>query len=243
MEFAPVLTLTLSHGFYGDAPPPLALRPTDPQAFRRAGLILRQAGATAAVLAETGDDRPDAVDLALAPNDPAVLAVTRGADWSAVPVLEIGPGIDSVAFADTPAAETLPRGPRGDLARLRIALPGGGARALTLRFDAVEALWAYVVTGAEVADGLSVVDQAGAVAFEELPPRVLPDGTAARVLRSTRAIPARARPAQRFTLQRPGPFGPETVIPVLPAAGTSFRHAEEPGDAARLQSDIFVTVW
>ncbi|TCP40176.1 hypothetical protein [Rhodovulum marinum] len=201
MDFAPILSLDLMHAFYGASVPPIRVAPVDPGAFARAGLVLRQTGGRAILAAETGtDDRPRTVALSLQALDPSAIGVTCRADRSTIPTCALPLGQDEVAFDGLPATETRQRKVGVELARLDIALPPRGTRAL-------------------------------------------PDGTPARVLRSTRPIAARARPDRAFALQRPGPSGPETVIPVLPAAGTSFRPADEPGGAARLQSDIFVTLW
>ncbi|TCM86131.1 hypothetical protein [Rhodovulum steppense] len=241
--YAPILSLKLAHTYYGVDRVPVAVMPADPAGFDRAGLLLRWRGVEAVVLADRADDRPASVTLDLVAEAPQLFAVTRGADWNEVSLLEIPAGIDDVAYVDLFRAGKISQMVSKRLARAEIALPQEGGREVTLRFDAVDALWAYVVTGGESGSGFSVFDPTGKVEFDALGPRTLPDGTAAHVLRSAVPIAARARPPERFALQRPGPFGPETVIPVLPAAGTGFRNPDEPGGAACLQSDIFVTVW
>ncbi len=251
MGYAPILRLTLTHDYYGDTPAPISAQPSEPAGFTRAGLMLRQNGSVVTVITEEGAARPDALRLTLQATSPDLFAVTEGADWRGVPHLGLNLGAEAFRFA-----ELLPSGfaglaPRPSepqdrarlLVRLTIALPADGARDVTLAFDAVSALWAYHLTGARSDGDLQIVDAAGAVAFDDLGLQPLPGGTRAKVLRSTAPVPARARPSQRFTLQRPSPFGPETLIPVLPAAGIQFKPVTEPGAAARLQSDIYVTLW
>ena len=251
MGYAPILRLTLAHDYYDDALPPIAAAPTEPAGFARAGLLLRQSGGVVTVIAEEGAARPEALQLTLLAASPDLFAVTEGADWRAVPHVTLGPQAEDYRFA-----ALLPTGfaglapPPGEpqdrarlLARLTIALPAEGARDVSLAFDAVAALWAYHLTGARSDGDLQIVDALGAVAFDDLGLHPLPGGTRAKVLRSAAPVPARARPSQRFALQRPSPFGPETLIPVLPAAGIQFKPVTEPGAAARLQSDIYVTLW
>jgi len=243
MDYAPILTLTLSHAYYGGGRPPVSVVPEGARGFDRAGLLMRRIGGRSVVLADNAQERPEALALVLEAETPEVLAVTRGADWTRMPRFAFGLGQDDVVYDEVPVAAEAARGMSRRLAVLDVALPEAGAREITLRFGAVGALWAYVVLGAERDAALEVVDPAGAIAFEDLGARDLPDGTPARVLRSAAPIEARARPTEKFALQRPGPFGPETVISVLPAAGTGFRPSDEPGDGARLQSDIYVTLW
>jgi hypothetical protein len=158
--------------------------------------------------------------------------------------LDMPEGSDALGYGPArPIAGKSPS-PMARLARLRVALSDDAARTVTLRFEAVEALWAYHVTGNGNRDGLHVVDPAERITFSHQGTRALPDGREAQIIRSDQPLPARARPTQRFMLQRASAFGPETLIPVLPAAGMMFKPIpEEEGAAARLQSDIYVTLW
>lgn len=246
MEFAPVLRLTLAHDYYGNAAPPIAVQPVDPRAFDRAGLLLRHTGQHVTIIADQDQPRPTRVSLNLIVESTDIFAVTQGADWKAVPHMPVPLGADRVRFSALVPDETEAQFRSRRLARLEIDLPADPAsnlRDVTLEFEAVATLWAYYLMGARADAALQVVDPEGEVGFDDLGTQSLPNGKTAQILRSNRPVPARARPTRRFTLQQPGPFGPKTIIPVLPAAGVQFKTVTEPDAAARLQSDIFVTLW
>lgn len=238
MTFRPLLSLRLSHDFYGSIPPPVSVRPVDAAMFARAGLILRQLGADIRIL---GEEVPHAaVILDLVAEDRALLALTAGADWAQVPVFDPDGDLD-LSLAQP--SDTLPRdGGSGLLspllARLRLKVPEAPAD-YTLSFRAVKSVWRYhVVMPGE--DEISVVDPSGQIGFEDAGTSPLADGRTARIFQSTGPVGISARPGQRFQLQRQGPFGPETVIPVLPAADAAPIRA---GDPPALRSDIYVTLW
>lgn len=246
MAYSEILRLSLRHAYFGSDVPPLAVRPKDAQAFDRSGCLLRQRGGTVHVLADdTEDDRPSQMPLIITATSPDIIGLTRGAVWGADVTLVAPLGIDEIGFeeGDMAAPPENPRHLSKEIATLDVALPDDGRRDLTLVFHAVESHWAYHLTGKRDLDGLEVIDTTGDVAFEDLGVQDLPNGQAARVIRSAQALAARARPDQRFALQKPGPFGPETLVSVLPAAAPPFKPIPDAGATSRLQSDIFVTLW
>ncbi|GFE50682.1 hypothetical protein So717_24350 [Roseobacter cerasinus] len=246
MGYSERLRLEVQHAFFDEAVPPLEMRPSDPRGFDAARLLLRQRGRFVHVLQDDAvEDQPSEIALTLLATAHDLFAVTKGAVWGAV--VHLTAGLDQEALAFDEAGPAQPTDTAGRflpvLATLDIALPSEGRRDLLLRCDAVAAHWAYHLIGAGQIDALEVVDSAGAVAFEDLGEQDLPNGQAARVIRSIQALAARARPPERFALQKAGPFGPETLVPVLPAAAIDFKPIPDTGAPPRLQSDIFVTLW
>lgn len=245
MAYAEILRLTLAHAYFGSDVPPLTARPVEPQGFDRAQLLLRQRGAMVHVLADEEAERPAAVQLMVRGQNMQVLEVTKGVVWGGPVDLAAPLGVAEVDLAagDAPMASEPPRRLGQDIATLDIALPQAGRRDLTLTLEAVAAHWAYHLTGQGDLADLQVIDSDGAVQFEDLGLMDLPGGQAARVIRSAQALATRARSDQRFTLQKSGPFGPETLVPVLPSAAPPFKPIPDVGADMRLQSDIFVTLW
>ena len=244
MQYAPILTLTLEHGFYGAADIPLQLRPTDAYGFNRMGCMLRTTGNQTVIVANLNDQVPERVTLDVCAQTPEIFSVTKGSDWRNVPHFIIGSDVAEVLFDPDGTADVHPQRRSDRLARLTLEITGAPDRAVTMKMKAVEALWAYFLCGSGVTDDLEVIDATGNISFTEQDPHFLPDGSKAQVWLSDRALPARARPDQKFALQRTSPFGPEPVIPVLPAAGITFKSlTQEAGGAARLQSDIYVSLW
>lgn len=245
MGYSEILRLEVQHAFFGEAVPPLEARPSDPREFDQAGHMLRQRGRIVHVLRdEAMDDPAEAVSLTLVATARDVFAVTKGADWGVVPHLVAGLEHETLTLDQAATAQDTTADGRflPILATLDLALPSEGRRDVLLRFEAVVSHWAYHLIGASGTDQLEVIDSAGAVAFEDLGLQNLPNGQAARVIRSTQALAARARPPERFALRKAGPFGPETLVPVLPAAA-DFTPIPDTGAPPRLQSDIFVTLW
>ena len=246
MDYAPILRLTLTHDYYGNDAAPIGVMPTDPQAFDRDGLLLRHVGRKVTIIADMDQPRPACVSLSLIAQSPDIFALTEGADWKSIPHLRIPLGAKQVEFATLPVKEIEPQTRSRYLARLEIDVPSDNesdVRDIELEFQAVAALWAYYLTGKRADGALQVIDTKGEFGFDNLGAQPLPNGTTAQVLRSDRPVPVRARPNHQFALQQPGPFGPKTLIPVLPAAGVQFKTVTDPDAAARLQSDIFVTLW
>lgn len=238
------LSVALAHDYYGNAPIPLRLLPADPGEFDRRGFILRRQANRFLVIGEIGDEMPERLTFDVIATDPEVFSVTRHAEWGQVLRLTVESGTDEMAFGPTTTARGALRNRMERIAQVAIDMTGEDAREVTLRFETVEALWAYHVVGPGSRDDLLIVDTSKIVSFQSQGRRRLPDGTEAQVIRSDNPLPARARPSQKFMLQRPSAFGPETLIPVLPAAGKMFKPIpEEEGAAARLQSDIYVTLW
>lgn len=245
MAYAEILRLSLRHAYFGSDVPPLAVAPTDAPGFDRAACLLRQRGAEVHVLADEAEARPEAVQLSVTAQSGQVMQVTRGVVWGrpvpvAAPldVTEVGlPDAGETTSSDTP--RTL----GADICVMEIDLPAEGRRDLTLSLEAVESHWAYHLVGMRDLDGLEVIDSAGDMRFEDLGLQDLPDGRPARVIRTADAVAARARPGERFALQKSGAFGPETLVSVLPAAAPPFKPIPGSGAPARLQSDIFVTLW
>lgn len=245
MGYSERLRLSMRHAYFGLEAPPVSVQLQDARTFGRAGCLLRQRGAVAHVLVDEDEPPPGACALALVANTPDVIAVTKGGVWGGAAEITAPLGQDEIDFAEAPAAEAAPVRGRfaPQLATLEIALPTEGRRDLTLKFEAVASHWAYHVIGLDEAEGLAVVDTTGAVSFDDLGTQELPNGQAARVIRSAQAVAARARPAERFSLQKAGPFGPETLVSVLPAGTPPYKPIPDAGAEAPLQSDIFVTLW
>ena len=244
MGWSVLVEMTLEHGYYAPAMPPVTVWPEDPRGFARDGLLLRQSGARVFVLAEdAADDLPAEVCVDLAVQNPDVITLTRGGDWHAVPRVALEAGEETAGLdADTPRA-----GPQRPgallLARVAVTLDSPAKRMVTVRFDAMASHWAYHVIGPGNQD-VMIEDTEGEVLFDTIGTVDLPDGRPARVIRSRAALPARARPVQRFSLSRPGPFGPRTLIPVLPAPKPLFAEVPAPdGAGAIIQSDIYVSIF
>lgn len=244
MRWVVLIELDLLHDFYAPDAPPVTARAADPEAFDREGLLLRQTDGRVFVLAEEANvDLPDWVVIDLTVRDVDLLAVTASARWTQVPQLVLAAGHEAIALTDDTPAEVLQTPGRLRLAQVTAALTVGTKRKVTAQFSAVASHWAYHVIGPGNMD-VMVQDPEGAVSFETIGAVDLPDGRPAHVIRSRDALPARARPGQRFSLQRPGPFGPRTVIPVLPAPQPIFAQAPSPdGTGAIIQSDIYVSIF
>lgn len=244
MAYRSILTLSLAHEYYGSDAIPLQVRPADAPAFDKAGLLIRQRGNIVQVLADDAEAHPDTLSLDVLVQTPDVFVVTKGADWRNVLMFDLSLDTEALTLDPDQAQDKLPQHRAERLARLNFAMVPDAARSFDLSFEAVEALWAYHVTGGQNIEDLEVVDPKAHVSFSAQGQVILPNGQQAFVIRSDVPVPARARPDQKFTLQRPSAFGPETLVPVLPAAGISFKPIEEEqGGAARLQSDIYVSLW
>jgi hypothetical protein len=240
-----IARITVRHAYYDPAPVPVRLVPDDAEGFAAQGMLLKLYNGMWHVLTDAVDV-PDALVLRVVAQTPEVLSVTDGAMWDRTPIVAVPLGQDATVL-ETVAAPTQPRNPRAGmvLAQLEIAL-GPVPRAITLGFEAVASHWAYHVVG-EGADASEVHDPEGVVAFVRVPasepPMRLPDGRPIAVLRSTQALPARARTPHRFALQTPGSFGPRTLIPVLPAPGPDFVSRSDPASSeTQVQSDIYVSI-
>ncbi|ABG33653.1 hypothetical protein CEP88_10255 [Roseobacter denitrificans] len=237
--------LTVEHEYYAPNMPPVTLRPNDAHSFDKDGLLLRQQGGRGFILAE--EDTPElpaqvAIDLHAQSTD--VITVTAGGNWDNVPQIDLTTGTDH-ATLDPLTQDALPAQTPGHLrlAQLNIGITPRLHRKLHVAFKAIASHWAYHVIGPGH-DDVMIEDPDGRVSFSPLGVRVLPDGRPANVLRSSDALPARARPGQRFSLSKPGPFGPRTLIPVLPAPQPLFATVPAPdGTGALIQSDIYVSIF
>ncbi len=239
--FQEVLRLVLRHGYYDPEPIPVTVVQDDAGLFMASGLVIRASDWGWHILTDR-DDFPEEITLDLVAKRSDLLTVTQGAQWQRVPIIEALID-DDFPVLDTDSPPTLPRDPKGALvlAHLRVAL-NEVARVIELRFMPILAHWAYHIVG-EGAEVSEVYDPDGVVEFAALPSTTLPDGRPVTVLCSTRALPARARAPYRFALRIPGPFGPQTLIPVLPAPGPDFVSLADPGSATpRVQSNIYVSI-
>lgn len=243
-HYLPRLIVTLAHDYYGDAPIPLRLVPSNPHLFDKQGFILRRHLNRFIIIGEEADDIPEKLSFDVIATTSDVFCVTRFAEWGQVLTLSMPPDETALAFGPATAPPGAMRNRMERIAQVDVFMSGTDLREVTVTFDAVEALWAYHVTGPGMSDDLQVIDPTASFSFSVQGRKRLPDGSEAQVIRSDAPLPARARPSQKFMLQRPSAFGPETLIPVLPAAGKSFKPIPEiAGNAARLQSDIYVTLW
>lgn len=231
-----VAKLTLAHDYDPFSPPAVRV-------IASANTAIRRRGASILLIVENQHDNSGTVGLTLLSETVDFCLITKGYDWVAVPVLAFPAGTDRLLFD---AAQVLRTDPRriGDrrIAQLEIAVEQGATRDIRLDFEAISAHWTYHLTGRGLRDDLEIVDADDTVGFDDLGARTLPDGTTARVIRSTVPLALRARPLQRFVLQHDGRFGPTVLIPALPAAGTKIRPITEDGAPGRLQSDIYVTL-
>lgn len=244
MGWTVLIEMVLEHAYYAPNMPPVTVWPQDRKDFDAAGLMLRQSGARIFVLAEDGNyDLPGEVSFDLAPQNNDVISVTLGGDWKHIPMIDLPAGQDSAAL-DPDAPPAVPQRLGAPLlARVRVAITPAAQRTVRVSFEAVASHWAYHVIGPGSED-VMIEDSEGTIAFEPVGVEALPDGTPARVIRSNAALPARARPSQRFSLSRPGPFGPRTLIPVLPAPQPLFAKVPGPdGAGAIIQSDIYVSIF
>ena len=241
-----LVELTIAHEYYAPNMPPVTLRPNDASGFEKDGLLLRQQGMRGFVLAEddaTGLPAQIVIDLHIQSTD--VIAVTDAGDWKHVPPVALPKGTDH-ATLDRPAPDPgMPAQTPGRwrLAQLIIDIDPAQHRKVQVTFKAVASHWAYHIIGPGH-DEVTIEDPEGRVSFDPLGVTTLPDGRPANVLRSSDALPARARPGQRFSLSKPGPFGPRTLIPVLPAPQPLFATVPDPdGTGALIQSDIYVSIF
>ena len=244
MKHALALDLALHHGFWGDTAAPLRAVAAEPDRLARAGIVLKASGPRALLALPDDSPAPDRIALDILTTEPRLAGLTQGWDAAAVPVIEVPADATTVAFPPDPGA-SLPRAP-GDarLCRLLVA-PRPADPRLRLICRPVQALWAYHVTG-QAADGpIRVVDPARTCTFEDLGTEPLPDGRAARVLRSTRPLPLAARSDLRLRLEldQPAPYDPLALVSVLPAGGTNLRPAPDGQPPGILQSDIFICLW
>lgn len=240
------LSFQLTHDYWGDDTVPLQIRPTDPQTFKRLGLLAKPSPASIDIIADDEVfDKETIVSCDVTTTDLDVFALTDGSDWARLPHLDLTALTKSteITLSDVPILTDAARLPDDPLLRVNLSIPAEGTVSITLRLTAVSTLWAYHVTGNKVNEPLQVVDKTNGSSFEDMGQSPLPDGSMTRVFRSTQPIPLRYRPDARFALEAPQdpPFDPITLIPVLPAAGVNLRPA--PDAAPRLQSDIFVSLW
>lgn len=236
MADCPLIRLTVAHAYHHPAEPPV-------QAMVAGGLVLRRLGTQFAVILPDRQDVPETVSLALLWTDIDFASVTDGYDWSAVPVLEAPPDRDQLTFGGAPALRHESRLP-GDrrILQLDVAIHDGQPRDIRLDFEAVAAYWVYHLTGRGLRDNLRIVDSGDEIRFDDLGPEVLPNGSAARALRSAVPLRLRARPPQHFTLEYEGQFGPVVLIPTLPAAGVRLRPLADGRATGAQQADIYVTL-
>lgn len=247
MRFAPRIEMRFRHEFYGRAEVPVSVRPADPAGFQRTGLISREDGGVWRVIGDP-DAQAGVVSFDVVAEDEALVTVTEGVSWASVPVFVIsGPG--DVDLSATKPDKVEPRMVlgrlNGMLARLKISVPGPGEQPtkLNLRWGSVRGIWTYRVVARDLPEGLSVTDAEGEVEFVPAGDEVLPDGRAVKLFRSSKGVPAAMRAPQRFSLNRVGPFGdPETLIEILPVAGSDLTEAPKGTKEATHISDIYVTL-
>lgn len=246
MGWGVLVELTMAHEYYAPNMPPVTLRPNDARGFEKDGLLLRQQGAKGFILAEddaTALPAQIAIDLDTQSTD--VITVTDGGDWKHVPQLDLPMGMNHAVLKPNTPGDIMPAQTPGHwrLAQLIVDIKPTVHRKLQVNFTAVSSHWAYHVIGPGH-DEVMIEDAEGRVSFDPLGVTTLPDGRPANVLRSSDALPARARPGQRFSLSKPGPFGARTLIPVLPAPQPLFATVPDPdGTGALIQSDIYVSIF
>ncbi|MEL6679933.1 MAG: hypothetical protein AAFQ51_14595 [Pseudomonadota bacterium] len=248
MRIARFFSLTLRHRFWGGRPPPLHVVPVRETADGIAalgGVIKAVPGGLICGVPEGAD--PASLDMPLpfdvVATDPVVASVTEGLGTLGrapiFPVTVVPQATDTVRLSSD-SAETLVTRP-DVVARLLVTADAAGRElSASVEFDSVARIWTYNVIGGDAGVPLSVRDTAGAVRFEAAAERTLPTGAVARCFRSADPIRLRERPEERFELVSEGPFGPRTLVPLLPApAPTALR--KDPASGA-ITSDIYVTL-
>lgn len=248
MSYRIAISLRIAHDYWGDDTIPLQIRPSDPGGFRRLDLLSKPSPAQIDIIADEDEIQDSqAINLDVVASDPNIYALTDGADWAQVPLVDLTNVTSDreVSLSDVPIHTDAARQPGDPLLRVNLSIPAEGTHFVTLRLSAVSTLWAYHVTGNKVDDPLQVIDKNNGLSFEDLGKSALPDGDMARIFRSSQPIPLRYRPDASFTLEarQDPPFDPITLIPVLPAAGVNLRPTPDPAAGAPLQSDIFVSLW
>lgn len=254
MEYRAALEVDIRHDYWGEAPAPFRVFAANPDALRRADLVLRSGG-PGAVLAAPSDAEalPDRITLDIVADDTQLIGLTRG--WRADTVPVFAPDLAATDAADktrisiSPTDEAksdLSRHP-GDRRLCQLDLPLDPTRfpiICTVACETVQALWAYHIVGKGNADPIHVVDDADKIAFDDLGEEILPDGRTARVLRSSTPVPIRQHNSIRLALKKdqPPPYDPETLIPVLPVGGLNLKPIPGATPADILQSDIYVSL-
>ncbi|MEP0961928.1 MAG: hypothetical protein ABJQ70_15815 [Roseobacter sp.] len=238
------IELVLEHDFYAPHQVPVNVRPADVRAFSRAGLILRRQGERFFVLMEEDETEPPAdvvIDLEVQTNN--VVTVTQGGNWKQIPQISLPANLNRATLKEDQTSQSPQMPGRLCLARITADLIPNEKRDLVIHFSAMESHWAYHVMGPDNGN-VMIEDTEGEVQFDPLGLVDLPDGSAAQVIRSRAPIAARARPDQRFSLSRPGSFGPQILIPVLPAPQPQFATVFGPnGTDTLIQSDIYVSIF
>jgi hypothetical protein len=263
--FARLLRLEVRHDYHGDQPPPIVLVPDAATArlAARPDLHLRLADATAelfaadhrdalALLAEAG---PLAITLRVRARSPALIAVTEPLARDRIAVLDPGPrsGGPLHAGETVAAADLRPLAVDGlitpsDLASPPLAIvrvpvdPAAEDALFTIRFAAARRYWTYHVIGGSAGTSYAVRDPTGAVGFRPLGARRMSNGAPAQSFCSTAPIAEAARPAARFELTSEGPFGPRTVMPVLPCPRPGPGAIDRSDGTARAVSEIYVNI-
>lgn len=241
-----LLRLRISHAFFdGFAPIRVVISASgdndDADAPVSTTLHLRDSGGQVLVWSsDAADDRARAVCLDLFPTTAAMLAVTPAMFQSSCAELAVTlPEGPSEWQLPNPPQAAAPRLPNTPLARLELRLPEAGVAEMLLRLPATEALLAYHILGPH-RDGLGIVDRDADVQFVSIGATTLPDGRQAQSFRSDRAVALHRRVGRRFSLVQDGPFGPRTLVPVLPGPVGVSGFAD--GNSAQLQSDMYVTL-
>lgn len=236
-----ILRLRMTHSYYQADLIPLEIVPADPHLFQTQCLLLRRQGTDYLVVSDS-DELPETIEFIILAKAPEIMAVTVGANAKERPVINAPIGQDVVQLDPLFGSSGLQTLGKCALSLLRVA-PATDGRLVKVEFDAPHAHWAYHIVG-DGSDNVTVEDPDGDVIFDHIGSKHLSDGRRAHVLRSRKALPARARPTQLFSLKSPGPFGPKTLIPVLPAAGPDFVSVHVTETAQTLvQSDIYVSIF
>ena len=234
-SFREVLRISLRHGFYDPAEPPIDVVAVDHSELRDNGLLIRKIGSETVVVTNQ-DTLPDTLSVAFVPHSHDVFGVTVGADGNETPILSAGHGTDAVTLTEQTAKQKIEGHPRRFLSVLTVAL-SQTPRQIDVSFDAPRLPWTYVFVGPE-SERVAVRDTSGNVAFRPEGSRVLPDGRTAYAHRSTSPLQLQARSTHHFALTSPGPTGRKTIIPRLPVAG-----AEANARDGGRETEIFVSLF
>ncbi|MEL6125752.1 MAG: hypothetical protein AAFR57_05050 [Pseudomonadota bacterium] len=243
-------TVTVRHAYWGEEVPPLTLVPGRKFAGQIAalgGVIRPRPGGLICGVPEGAGDLDETLtqpmEIDMVATDPMVEMVTDEAMGpGTVPIFTVtcvSDETDTTRLSlETAQAVT---GGFSAFARLLVtAEPEGRDLSASVEFAAVARIWTYNVTGGDASAKLAVQDPAGAASFDRIADRRLPNGTTARCFRSHDAIHLNRRPPERFELVSEGPFGPRTIVPILPTpTPTALR--KDP-DSGQLTSDIYVNL-
>lgn len=266
-QFQPFFRIDLSHDYFGTGHPPISILPDRSTTMlagmpalhmrRGTGWIEVYADADRGTLRQLADSKSLAFTFRLREISPNVASVTAGLSDVRGRIAVIDRDLDQsgplhagdiLGEADFRPLEVGKLIEPGDVAQPPLAVlrlrPDPEARDLrcTLRFGAAERFWTYHVMGSRENATLGIRDREDAISFEALGEKRMANGMQALSFRSSRPIPARARPENRFELVSEGPFGPRVLLSSLPSPRPGPGRIEKHGNQKRAVSEIYLSL-